>query len=147
MFLFQPAFRPPRRPVHEIALGGLLREDLTRTPFTFTAPDPRVQNCAPAGLAVCRLRGGERVSLWNLHRHHELLEFDLPADTPRIMVELPGVGTREMEPLLHTVLIEPDDDRVTLAWAGSIDVAAPYPEEMTRTLRCAAIWADGRTDA
>jgi hypothetical protein len=147
MFLFPPELREARRPVHEIALGGLLREDLARRPLLLSPPDPRVHNCAPAGLAVCRLRGGERVRLWNLHPNHELLEFDLPGDEPRLVVELPGVGARDLAAVLHTVLIEPDADRVTLAWVGSLEVAIPYPEEMTRELRRAAIWSDGRADA
>ncbi len=37
--------------------------------------------------------------------------------------------------------------RVTLAWAGSLEVAVPYPEEMNRELRRAAIWPDGSSSA
>jgi hypothetical protein len=147
LFFVAPEFREPRRPVHEIALGALLPEDLALRPTMDAAPDPRVYNAAPAGLAVCRLRGGERVKLWNLHPRHELLELDLPGEEPRLVVELPGVGSREPAPFLHTVLIEPDDDRVTLAWAGWLEVAMPYPEEMTRALRRAAVWPDGSSSA
>ena len=45
-----------------------------------------------------------------------------------------GAGSRELSPLLQTVLIEPDDERVTLTWTATLAVAAPYPEEMTRTM-------------
>ena len=143
MFFIPPEFSAPRRAVHEVALGGLLREDLARTPALDAPPDPRVYNAAPAGLAVCRLRGGERVSLWNLHPQHEFFEFDLPGEAPRLVVELPGVGARELAPALHTILIEPDHDRVTLAWAAWLEVAVPYPDEMTRDMRRAALWPDG----
>jgi len=146
MFLLPPTFREPRRAVHEVALGGLLRDDLGRGPCMFTAADPRLHNSAPAGLAVCRLHGGERVKLWNLHPRLDLCEFDLPGEQPRLIVELPGVGSRELTPALHTLIIEPDQDRVTLAWVGSLEVAAPYPEALTREMRRAAIWADGSSD-
>jgi hypothetical protein len=97
-------------------------------------------NCAPAGLAVCRLEGAERVSLWNTHPNQELLEFDLPGDRPKLLIEPPGVAPRELTPLLQTVLIEPDLDRVTLTWAGVLPVAMPYPQELTASMRHAAVW-------
>jgi hypothetical protein len=146
MFFIPPEFREGKRPVQEIALGALLREDLARKPVMLSPHDSRVHNSAAPGLAVCRLHGGERVKLWNLHPHHELLEFDLPGHAPRLVVELPGVGTRELPAVLHTVLIEPDADRVTLAWAGSLEVAIPYPEDLTHRMSRAALWPDGRSD-
>jgi hypothetical protein len=140
MFLLPPDFHPPTRPVHELASGALLSDDL-RERDLFAAPDGRAYNCAPAGLAVCRLDGTERVSLWNLHAQHELLEFDLPDDRPRFILEPPGVAPRELRPLLQTVLIEPDEERVTLTWAGMLEVAMPYPDEMTRTMRHSVAWS------
>jgi hypothetical protein len=140
-FLLKPAFDTPTRPVHEIGSGAVLAEDLARPFDGRGGRNPRVYNRAPAGLAVCRLAGGERVSLWNLHRSHALFEFDLPADRPRMLLEPPGAGTRELEPLLQTVLLEPDKGWVTLTWTGSLEVAAPYPEKMMQTMRHAVLWS------
>jgi Uncharacterized protein conserved in bacteria (DUF2169) len=98
-------------------------------------------NGAPPGLAVCRLEGGERVSLRNLHREHALLEFDLPLAPRRMLLEPPGVAARELLPRLGAVLIEPDRDLVTLTWAGSLEVAAPYPVEMMEAMRHACVWS------
>ena len=37
------------------------------------------------------------------------------------------------EPRLHTVLIEPDLERVTLVWCGSAPALRPYlPDELAR---------------
>jgi hypothetical protein len=140
-FLVRPAFDPPSRPVHELGTGAVFPEDLTKKFDLRTLGDRRVLNSAPSGLAVCRLDGRERVSLWNLHARHELLEFDLPDDRPRLVIEPPGVGALDLEPLLQTVLIEPDEDRVTLTWAGVLPVAMPYPEEMTTSMRHVAAWS------
>jgi hypothetical protein len=138
-FGLQPDASPPRRPVHELALGALAPDDLVeRDPFA--PPLPRFHNAAPAGLAVCRLTGGERVQLWNLHPAHAFLELDLPGDVPEIVIEPPGVAPRRLAPLLQTVLIEPDEDRVTLTWAGVLEVAAPYPEEMIAAMRHGVVW-------
>jgi hypothetical protein len=139
-FFIRPAFDPPMRPVNELASGAVLAEDLTR-PFDEHAPrPPRVYNRAPAGLAVCRLTGRERVKLTNLHRERSQLEFDLPDDTPKFTLDLPGVGERRLEPKLSTVSIEPDSDRVVLTWAASLPVAMPYPEEMTKSMRRLVRW-------
>lgn len=139
-FLISFAFDPPTRPVHELASGAVLREDLEKKFNPRDLRNPRAFNCAPAGLAVCRLDGAERVSLWNMHARHELLEFDLPDDRPRLLLEPPGVGTRELAPLLQTVLVEPDLDRVTLTWTGVLPVAMPFPAEMVASMRHAAVW-------
>jgi hypothetical protein len=140
-FFIRPAFDSPARPVHELSTGALFPEDLTRKFDPRNIVDPRMFNSAAAGLAVCRLAGAERVSLWNMHRRHELLEFDLPGDRPQLFLEPPGVAPRELTPLLQTVLIEPDEDRVTLTWAGMLPVAMPYPDEMVTSMRHAVVWS------
>jgi hypothetical protein len=140
-FLIRPVFDTPSRPVHELGTGAVFREDLERKLDLRALGDRRMFNSAPAGLAVCRLDGTERVSLWNLHPRHELLEFDLPDDRPRLAIEPPGVRSRDLQPLLQTVLIEPDLDRVTLTWAGVLEVAMPYPEEMTRSMPHTVAWS------
>jgi hypothetical protein len=139
-FFIRPVFEAPAKPIHELASGAVLAEDLTR-PFDEHGPrQPRVYNRAPAGLAVCRLTGRERVKLTNLHRERAHLEFELPDDTPKFTLDLPGVGERRLEPTLSTVSIEPDSDRVVLTWAASMRVAMPYPEEMTKSMRRLVRW-------
>jgi hypothetical protein len=146
-FFIPPAFDTPKRAVHEVGAGALTREDLERKFDLRNLVDRRMFNAAPAGLAVCRLEGGERVSLWNMHAAHELLEFDLPDDRPTLVLEPPGVAPRELPAMLGTVLIEPDAGRVTLTWAGVLPVAVPYPDEMTTTMRHGALWPRGGAGA
>ena len=140
-FFILPAFDPPQRPVHELSVGAVLREDLEKKLNLRNLTSPRMFNAAPAGLAVCRLEGAERVSLWNMHAKHEVLELDLPDDRPRLLIEPPGVTARELSPLLQTVLIEPDQDRVTLTWTGVLPVAMPYPDEMVAVMRHGVVWS------
>ena len=140
-FFLRPAFDPPQRPIHELSVGAVRREDLETRLELRNMMHPRMFNAAPAGLAVCRLDGAERVSLWNMHARHELLEFDLPDDLPRLLIEPPGVAVRKLSPILQTVLIEPDEDRVTLTWAGVLPVAMPYPEEMVAVMRHGLVWS------
>jgi hypothetical protein len=78
------------------------------------------------------------VKLSNLHPRHETLQFELPAPRPRLLLEPPGCPAAEMSPHLQTVLIEPEEERVTLTWSGKIETAAPFPKEMTGAIRHAA---------
>ncbi|MEP7120950.1 MAG: DUF2169 domain-containing protein [Byssovorax sp.] len=140
LFALRPAFNPPKRRLHELDAGAVTAADLV-APLQLTPPsDPRGYACAPAGLAVRRLEGAERVKLWNLHREREYVELDLPADRPTLILEPPGVAPRRLEALLQTVLIEPDEGRITLTWAGVLETAMIYPKEMAATMRHAVTW-------
>jgi hypothetical protein len=132
------AHDPPARPSIEVRTGALRLEDLRDRPLG-APPEPRVYNCAPAGLSGVRLQGGEPVSVWNMHARHEVWECHLPGERPRLWVSPPGCGMMEMTPTLQTVLVEPELDRVTLTWSGTLEVAAPFPAalccEMTRVVK------------
>jgi hypothetical protein len=138
VFMVPHASNPPKRPLYELATGAILQADLDDTRFPKIPPNPRLFNCAPAGLAVCRLLGGEHVKLLNLHPKHEVLEFDLPGERPRMLLEPPGCPVAELSPLLSTISIEPEAQEVTLTWAGKIEVAAPFPAEVIQKVRHAA---------
>jgi hypothetical protein len=138
--LIRPDWKSPSRSLYELKLGALQERDLRDRGFA-EPPDPRFFNCAPAGLAAQRMRGDERVTLWNLHCDHALLEFDLPSDPPRLLIEPPGCRATDLEPWLATVLIEPDDDRITLTWIGSMDVATVFPDVMCKEMKHAAVWS------
>jgi hypothetical protein len=138
--LLRPDWRPPARMIRELALGALDPGDLADRPLRDPV-SPRAFNCGPPGLSGVRLRGDERVSLRNLHPRHEILEFDLPGERPRLLVEPPSTRVFELEAKLATVLLEPDEDRVTLTWAGSMPVAAVFPEEMCKEMRHGVLWS------
>ena len=138
-FWLRAAHEAPSRPVYEVRKGLLRAADLGDRSLE-TPPDPRVYNCAPVGLSGARLLGNERVSLWNLHPSREILELDLPGERPKLLLEPPGCGIHELPALLQTVLIEPDQERVTLTWAGSLQVAAPFEQEACETMRRAVQW-------
>jgi hypothetical protein len=138
-WFLQPLWRASSRPLAEVRTGVLDPGDLgERQPHE--PPDPRYHNSAPPGQAATRLCGRERLKLWNLHPRHQLIEVDLPAEQPRLAVEPPGCRVHELEATLATVLVEPDADRLTLTWAGSMPTAAPYPDEMCHEMGHAAIW-------
>ena len=141
VFFIPAKFAAPKRALYEEKVGFLRLEEILRRMEAWDGTvDPRAFNCAPPGVSQARLKGNERVELQRLHAQRETCTFHLPADRPRLLLEPPGVNTRELEPSLQTVLIEPDRDRVTLTWAGMLEVAMPYPMDMIECMRCAVIW-------
>lgn len=143
-FLLPHAYRPARRAIYEVELGALRAEDLLRPPLGTI--DPRLFNSAPVGLGSHRLHGGERARLLRLHPRHAVLDVELPADRPRLLIEPQNAGIRELEPRLQTVAFEPDDDQLTLTWTGTLRVAAPYPEELVHEMRHGVIWTVSARD-
>jgi hypothetical protein len=133
-FLLPLSFDTATGPIPEIAAGSISAEDMRRPRDLGAPPDPRLFSCAAPGLGIQRLRGGERVTLVHLHPAHERLEFEIPRHSPRMRIEPPNAGARDLLPLLQTVLIEPDDDRLTLTWVGRLDVAAPFSGEMLQRM-------------
>ncbi len=126
-------------PVREIALGALRGHEVDALEEPRGA-DAHAFNCAPPGLATTRLFGGERIELFNLHRSAARFTFELPAERPRLVIEPPNAGSFELEAKLATVFIEPDEDRVTLTWAGATAAAGIYTPEACAQMRHAAIW-------
>lgn len=76
--------------------------------------DWRLTSGAAPGLAVPYLRGDEAVQLVNLDPGGEL-RFALPGERPRVEVRFEG-DVLPVATYLHTVLIEPEQRRVSLVW-------------------------------
>jgi hypothetical protein len=138
-FLLQPDHRPPLRPVREVQAGDLGMADLADRDLG-AAPDERLYSSGASGLRGLRVPDGARATLWNLHRHHELFELHLPRQAPQFLVEPPGCSVRLARGELRNILLEPDVDRLTLTWAASIAIAAPFPNEMLVEMRHAVRW-------
>lgn len=95
----------------------------------FCAPDPRRACGASPGLSVPHLRGGESIVLDGLSPHAPMVELRLAAPPARMRIDGRQGKLVDVEPVLSTVLIEPDAERVTLVWRGSGPALRPYFEE------------------
>jgi hypothetical protein len=76
-----------------------------------------VLTTASLGLAFSYLAGDETVLLTNLTPDGEL-RFNLPGDTPRIMLDI-GLGERELTATLQTVCVRVEEHQLDLIWAGA----------------------------
>lgn len=85
---------------------------------------------ASLGLQVPYLRTGDAVELRALHRQRPRWGFAVPP-APRIWTDGRDGKVAPTQPVLQTLLVEPDDDRVTLVWRGSAPALRPYaPQEL-----------------
>lgn len=140
-FLLPPDSDPPARPIREVATGHLTIDEARPEPNPTFPKGPRVYNAAPAGLAHMRLQGRERVRLTGLHPKQHSVELELPGVRPRLFIEPPNVARRELQTSLASVIIEAEEDRVSLIWCGALRVAAPYPDDQKANVRHEAIFS------
>jgi hypothetical protein len=101
---------------------------------------PRALQGAAPGLAVERLRGDEMVLLENLHLKEPSLRFHLPREAPVFRVVPAGLKAFSPDPVLQTVRIDPEKDRVSLTWCGAIRLAVEVPVEFLRQTELTVTW-------
>ena len=91
----------------------------SRAPYLPTDFNPRFFNAAHPDLTFDRfLQGGEPVHIENASRRGPL-SFNLPRCTLDIKVKVAG-QTQQPPTNLETVLIEPEEDRLSLVWRTSV---------------------------
>ncbi len=127
-----PIFDPPPRPVAEVQRGfappGILEEAAPGQKFDF-----RMTNGASLGLQLPYLKGNEVCVLTHMHPKQREFRFRLPGDRPRIWTDGRKGKLNETQPVLHTLVIEPDEGRVSVVWCGAAQALRPYlPDELEK---------------
>jgi hypothetical protein len=117
-----PGYVDPDEVLREETMGLVPQNQIALArQFKLPSFDARFNSGASPGLAVPYLKGGEQVKLIRL-TPEEQLAFTLPVDPPRIMLNI-GQGANEMEPVLHSVCVYPEEMKLDLVWRG----AQQYP--------------------
>lgn len=87
---------------------------------------------APLGLQLPYVRSGKAVELERLHPDQPRWRVVVPP-APALAIDARKGQTRSVEPVLSTLLLEPDHDRVTVVWRGTGPAIRPYgPDELAR---------------
>lgn len=102
--------------------------------------DPRASCGAALDLQFPYLRGDETVTLHALSPRTQRLDLRLPGERPRLELVIRAGKVVRLKPLLQTVLIEPDADRLTLVWRGSTHCRRRYLEEELAAMPRRAGW-------
>ena len=117
----------------EVRRCGWSTSDLA--PGDLTQPNPAGANGAEPWLQLPYVNPTQAgpIRCVNLHPRLSSWTLQLPAARPRLFVDGREGGLREVEPVLHSLIIEPDLKRVSLVWRGSAPARRPYlPDEIVQ---------------
>jgi hypothetical protein len=125
-----PDHEPSSAPIAEAARAFAPMDILDPKPviekFSF-----RFANGASHGLQVPYLRGDEEFELIGMHPGQERWRFRLPGNRPQIWTDGRNGKFNPTQPLVHAVIIEPDENRVGVVWCGAAPALRPYmPDEL-----------------
>jgi len=102
--------------------------------------DFRFTSCASLGLSLPHVRDDETIVLYNLHPKHEKWEIRLPGQRPEIMTDGRNGKMNRTAPVIQTITIEPDLDRVSVVWRGSARALRPYMPVELETMPLGVVW-------
>ena len=117
-----PSYEPPKNPIAEVTRGYAPADVLVDKPIV-QKQDWLFTSGASLGLQLPYLRGDEAVELTNMHAKQQALRFTLPGERPKISTDGRKGKLNPTEPVLHSVVIEPDAERVTVVWCGAARAA------------------------
>ncbi len=97
---------------------------------------PEFAQAASPGMSLAEIAPGEIVRLTNLHLDEPEMWFQLPAEMPRVLVEVDGGAMAELEPHLNAVVIRPDEEQLVMIWCahapGKFKPGMANPDEVRR---------------
>jgi hypothetical protein len=112
-------------PVAEAARGYAPADVMVSRPVGDKASD-RWANGASLGLQLPHLTGGEELWLGGLHPRRPVWRFRLPGNRPDIRTDGRNGRLTATGPVIQTVDVQPDLDRVSIVWRGAAPALRPY---------------------
>ena len=100
----------------------------------------RFCNGASLGLQTNYLQGGEQCRLTNIHPNKKEFVFQLPKEQPQIKVDGRNGKLLKTAPNMHSVIIEPDQKKLSIVWCGSATAIRPYFEEELKMMPFEVKW-------
>jgi hypothetical protein len=117
-----PAYVEPGTVTKEEFLGYVQKDHIAQSRrFKLPAFHTRFLQGASPGLYFPALKGNETIRLKGL-TPEGLLQFSLPDETPKLNLDI-GFGAKDLNPVMHTVMIRAEERQVDIVWRGS----QPYP--------------------
>lgn len=134
-----PHHEPPDRPPFEVRKGWVPPDVLAQKDVP-TGFSMRATNGGSLGLQVPYLRGDEDGSLHNLSPLGEVVRFKLPGEVPEIWTDGRKGKMNKTEPRIHTLLVEPDEMRLSIVWRGSAPALRPYAKAELEKMPLRVVW-------
>ncbi len=103
--------------------------------------DVGVGQCSAVGMRVPEVAWRAPVELLNLHPDASSWRFALPARAPTMALRFEGQQPQQLSPIIRTVLIEPDANRVCLVFVAQTKSTVPVSPARAAGLQHAVIWS------
>lgn len=100
----------------------------------------RASNGGSLGLQFSSLRGNEFIKLKNIHPDSRNFVMQLPGDIPKIWVDGRNGKLLETYPVMHTIMLEPEENRLSIVWRGSAPALRPYMQEELKSMPFKVEW-------
>ncbi|MBI5590680.1 MAG: DUF2169 domain-containing protein [Deltaproteobacteria bacterium] len=95
---------------------------------------------ASLGLQLPYLQGGEPVLLQNIHPGQATFNFRLPVERPKIWTDGRKGKLNETQPVIHTLVLEPEASRLSVLWRGSAPALRPYLQDELQKMPFRVEW-------
>ena len=96
---------------------------------------------AALGMRATEIKPGDLAALDGMHPREPRWKFPVPAETPRMGIRFAGEKPTPLPaPRIRTMLIEPDQDRLTLVWTAEMELAVPPGPKRMAGLEHAVVW-------
>lgn len=100
----------------------------------------RACNSASLGLQIPYLTGGTQCRLVNIHPLSPDFLFKLPEQFPKIWVDGRKGKLLETKPVIHSVVVEPDVNCLSIVWRGAAPAIRPYFDEELKEMPFKVEW-------
>jgi hypothetical protein len=79
-------------------------------------------------------------TLVNIHPSQKKITIKLPTASPKIWVDGRKGTLKETIPVMHSIIIEADDNRLSIVWCGKAPALRPYFQEELKTMPFKVEW-------
>jgi hypothetical protein len=102
--------------------------------------DFRCANGASLGLQLPYIKPKEKIRISNIHPRLKDFILQLPAEYPEIWIDGRKGKLLPTRPVIQTIIIEPDHNRISVVWRGSGPALRPYFDEELKTMPFKVEW-------
>lgn len=139
-FGYYPEHESNGTPITEVA-RGLIPPQIMLHGRESEMHHMRFTNGASLGLQLPYLAGNEECVLTNIVPHRPRYVFRLPNDRPKIWTDGRNGKLNPTESVIHTIVIEPEQARLSIVWRGCALALRPYLPEELETMPLKVEWA------
>ena len=136
---YDPAACPPDRFV-EVKLGVLQARSIAPVMPIADRLDLAAAQQSAIGMRLPELRPGADVELQNCHPRETAWRFRLPAEVPVVAFQMPGAQAVSLRPVVRTLLLEPEHDRVCVVWVAEHQEPTPVGPGKRAQIKHAVQW-------